>query len=83
MLNSLAGDFIGKSFAVLAANGRFLEIGMTEIWDRGRVSQLNRNISYYPINPCGNFPRGSSAHSRSYDRAGERSLRMASYDPCL
>ena len=55
VLNSLAGDFIGKSFAVLAANGRFLEIGMTEIWDRGRVSQLNRNISYYPINLAATF----------------------------
>jgi len=55
VLNSLAGDFIGKSFSVLAANGRFLEIGMTGIWDQDRVSQLNRNISYYPINLAATF----------------------------
>jgi acyl transferase domain-containing protein/NADPH:quinone reductase-like Zn-dependent oxidoreductase/SAM-dependent methyltransferase/acyl carrier protein len=55
VLNSLAGDFIEKSFSTLAANGRFLEIGMTEIWDQDRVSQLNRNISYYPINLAATF----------------------------
>jgi acyl carrier protein len=55
VLNSLAGEFIGKSFSVLAANGRFLEIGMTGIWDQDRVSQLNRNISYYPINLAATF----------------------------
>ncbi|HVV47395.1 MAG TPA: SDR family NAD(P)-dependent oxidoreductase, partial [Bryobacteraceae bacterium] len=50
VLNSLAGDFIGKSFSVLAENGRFLEIGMTGIWDAARAAQLNRNICYHPIN---------------------------------
>jgi acyl carrier protein len=55
VLNSLAGEFIEKSFSVLAANGRFLEIGMTGIWDQDQVSQLNRNISYYPINLAATF----------------------------
>ena len=55
VLNSLAGEFIEKSFSVLAANGRFLEIGMTGIWDQDRVSQLHRNISYYPINLAATF----------------------------
>jgi NADPH:quinone reductase-like Zn-dependent oxidoreductase/SAM-dependent methyltransferase/acyl carrier protein len=55
VLNSLAGEFIEKSFSVMAANGRFLEIGMTGIWDDARVSQLNRNISYLPINLAATF----------------------------
>lgn len=50
VLNSLAGDFIGKSFSVLAENGRFLEIGMTGIWDAARAAQLKRNVCYHPIN---------------------------------
>ena len=32
VLNSLAGDFIGKSFAALAPNGRFIEIGKSGAW---------------------------------------------------
>ena len=55
VLNSLAGEFIEKSFSVMATNGRFLEIGMTDIWDDARVSQLNKNISYYPINLAATF----------------------------
>ncbi len=55
VLNSLAGEFIEKSFSALAANGRFLEIGMTGIWEQDRVSLLNRNISYYPINLAATF----------------------------
>jgi acyl transferase domain-containing protein/ubiquinone/menaquinone biosynthesis C-methylase UbiE/acyl carrier protein len=54
-LNSLAGEFIEKTFSVMAAGGRFLEIGMTGIWDNARVSQLNRNISYFPINLAASF----------------------------
>jgi NADPH:quinone reductase-like Zn-dependent oxidoreductase/SAM-dependent methyltransferase/acyl carrier protein len=55
VLNSLAGEFIEKSFSVMAAHGRFLEIGNTRIWDQARVTQLNRNISYHPINLAATF----------------------------
>lgn len=55
VLNSLAGDFIENSLSVTTTGGRFLEIGMTGIWDHGRVSQLNRNIAYYPINLAATF----------------------------
>ncbi len=55
VLNSLAGEFIEKSFSVVATNGRFLEIGMTDIWDDARVARLDRNISYYPINLAATF----------------------------
>jgi acyl transferase domain-containing protein/2-polyprenyl-3-methyl-5-hydroxy-6-metoxy-1,4-benzoquinol methylase len=55
VLNSLAGEFIEKSMAALATNGRFLEIGMTGIWDETRVAALNKNIAYYPINLAASF----------------------------
>lgn len=55
VLNSLAGEFIEKSFAVTATGGRFLEIGMTGIWDHAQVSRLNKGISYYPINLAATF----------------------------
>ncbi|HMD83202.1 MAG TPA: SDR family NAD(P)-dependent oxidoreductase [Terriglobia bacterium] len=49
VLNSLAGEFIPKSLSLLRANGRFLEIGKTGIWDEGRVAQHKSNISYFVI----------------------------------
>jgi acyl transferase domain-containing protein len=57
VLNSLAGEFIPKSLSVTATHGRFLEIGRTGIWDEVRVSQLNRNISYFPINLAATFEK--------------------------
>jgi NADPH:quinone reductase-like Zn-dependent oxidoreductase len=49
VLNCLSGEFIAASFSVTARGGRFLEIGRTEIWDEPKVAQLNKNISYFPI----------------------------------
>lgn len=57
VLNSLAGEFIPKSFSVTATNGRFLEIGRTGIWEESQVSQLHRNISYFPINLAATFEK--------------------------
>ena len=55
VLNSLAGEFIEKSLTATAVNGRFLEIGLTGIWDEARVAGLNKNIAYYPINLATTF----------------------------
>ena len=49
VLNSLAGDFIGKSVAVLARGGRFLEIGKAGIWTTERMAQVRPDIAYHPI----------------------------------
>lgn len=49
ILNSLAGDFIEKSFSVLKEDGRFLEIGKTGIWDHNQVAQVKPNASYHII----------------------------------
>ena len=55
LLNSLAGEFIPKSFSIMATDGRFLEIGMTGIWDAAQVARLDKNISYFPINLAESF----------------------------
>ena len=55
VLNSLAGEFIAKSFSVMAVHGRFLEIGSTGIWDQTQVTQLDRDIAYHPINLAATF----------------------------
>ena len=48
VLNTLADDFIPKSFSVLADNGRFLEIGKRGIWTHEQVAAFNPTLSYYP-----------------------------------
>ncbi|MCK6562456.1 SDR family NAD(P)-dependent oxidoreductase [bacterium] len=47
VLNSLADDFIPRSFAVLAANGRFLEIGKRGIWSPEQAAQARPDVSYW------------------------------------
>jgi acyl transferase domain-containing protein/NADPH:quinone reductase-like Zn-dependent oxidoreductase/SAM-dependent methyltransferase len=58
VLNCLAGDFIRQSLSVVTAvNGRFLEIGKTGVWDETQVAQLNRGLSYFPIDLASEFER--------------------------
>lgn len=51
VLNSLAGEFIPKSFSVLAPFGRFLEIGKIDIYNNSKIGlePLRNNISYFVI----------------------------------
>ena len=49
VLNSLAGDFIGASFAAMAPGGRFLEIGRTDIWSPDRVRETHPLAQYHVI----------------------------------
>jgi acyl transferase domain-containing protein/NADPH:quinone reductase-like Zn-dependent oxidoreductase/surfactin synthase thioesterase subunit len=41
VLNSLAGDFIPKSIALLREGGRYLEIGKTGIWTEDQIAAFN------------------------------------------
>jgi acyl transferase domain-containing protein/NADPH:quinone reductase-like Zn-dependent oxidoreductase len=52
VLNSLTGEFIPKSFSVLAAGGRFLELGKREIYTPIQLAALSLrpNVTYHPIN---------------------------------
>lgn len=51
VLNSLAGDAIGKSLSVLAPSGRFLEIGKRDIYENTRIGlrPFRNNLSYFAI----------------------------------
>jgi acyl transferase domain-containing protein/acyl carrier protein len=49
VLNSLTGEFIDKSVAVLARGGRFLEIGKAGIWTSERMAEARPDVAYHPI----------------------------------
>ncbi|MEY4518486.1 MAG: hypothetical protein RLZZ499_1085, partial [Cyanobacteriota bacterium] len=46
VLNSLSGEFIAKSIAVLNRHGRFTEIGKQGIWSPSEVAQVAPSINY-------------------------------------
>lgn len=46
VLNSLAGEFIPASMALLRENGRFIEIGKADIWSQERVKAFRSDITY-------------------------------------
>lgn len=46
VLNSLAGEFIPASMALLRKNGRFIEIGKADIWTQDRVQAFRNDIQY-------------------------------------
>ncbi len=48
-LNSLAGEFIGRTVAALAPGGRFIEIGKTDIWSVDRMAAERPDVDYFPF----------------------------------
>lgn len=57
VLNSLAEEFIPKSLSVLAAGGRFVEIGKRGIWEPERVTELRNDVSYSVLDLAETAPR--------------------------
>ncbi len=49
VLNSLSGDYIRASLAVLKEHGRFLEIGKRGIWPRTKVEAFKKVSAYHVI----------------------------------
>jgi NADPH:quinone reductase-like Zn-dependent oxidoreductase/acyl carrier protein len=49
VLNSLTGDFITNSVAILRPGGRFLEIGRAGIWTPEQMRAARPDITYFPI----------------------------------
>lgn len=47
ILNSLADDFIDRSFAVLKPTGRFLELGKRGVWSPARVAEVRPAAAYH------------------------------------
>jgi acyl transferase domain-containing protein/NADPH:quinone reductase-like Zn-dependent oxidoreductase/NAD(P)-dependent dehydrogenase (short-subunit alcohol dehydrogenase family)/acyl carrier protein len=50
VLNSLTGEFIPKSLSVLAAGGRFIELGQREVWSQERVAGERPGVTYASFN---------------------------------
>ncbi|MEZ4737572.1 MAG: SDR family NAD(P)-dependent oxidoreductase [Caldilineaceae bacterium] len=48
IFNSLNGDFIEHSLAVLAQHGRFVEIGKIGVWSREQMAEQRPDVAYYP-----------------------------------
>jgi acyl transferase domain-containing protein/NADPH:quinone reductase-like Zn-dependent oxidoreductase/short-subunit dehydrogenase/SAM-dependent methyltransferase/acyl carrier protein len=49
VFNSLSGEFIPASLAVLKDNGCFLEIGKRGVWDVEQVASVKSNVEYHLI----------------------------------
>ncbi|NOY17301.1 MAG: acyltransferase domain-containing protein [Gammaproteobacteria bacterium] len=51
VLNSLSGDYIPKTMSVLAAYGRFIEIGKTDIYSNSKLDlyPFRNNLSYFAV----------------------------------
>ncbi len=49
ILNSLSGDFITESLAILKPQGRFVEIGKIDVWTQEQVQQMKPNASYFLV----------------------------------
>ncbi|MEE3650594.1 MULTISPECIES: type I polyketide synthase [unclassified Brenneria] len=46
-LNSLTGEFIDATMALMAADGRFVELGKTDIRDAGQVAASHAGLAYH------------------------------------
>ena len=49
VLNSLAGEFIPASLALLEPGGHFIEIGKTGIWSAAKVAETYPGRHYHPL----------------------------------
>ncbi|HWA53409.1 MAG TPA: MDR/SDR family oxidoreductase, partial [Solirubrobacterales bacterium] len=49
VLNALTGEFVDASLAVLGGEGRFLEIGKTDIRDRAELAATHPGVTYIPF----------------------------------
>ncbi len=52
LLNSLAGEFIPKGLSIMATNGRFLEIGIRDIYENSKLGlrPFEKGLSFIAIN---------------------------------
>lgn len=74
VLNSLAGEFIPKSFSVLAPFGRFLEIGKVDIYGNTKLGLqcLKDNISYFVIDLAQHLERKPAMVAAMFAELAER-----------
>lgn len=82
VLNSLAGDFIPKSFSVLAPFGRFLEIGKVDVYNNTRIglAPLRNNIAYFVIDLAQHLERRPQEIAAMFSELAER-FEAGDYQP--
>jgi malonyl CoA-acyl carrier protein transacylase len=80
VFNSLNGEFITKSFDVLAPHGRFIEIGKLGIWDDRQVQQYRPDVAYFPFD-LGDVRRGNPALVPTMFSALAQSLQQGDLQP--
>jgi acyl transferase domain-containing protein/acyl carrier protein len=49
VLNSLSGDYIGRSLSLLAPRGRFIEIGKRDIWTHRQMRESRPDVDYHIV----------------------------------
>jgi acyl transferase domain-containing protein/acyl carrier protein len=49
VLNSLSGEYIEKSMAVVGRNGKFVEIGKRDIWSEQKVDEVREDVDYFIV----------------------------------
>jgi acyl transferase domain-containing protein/NADPH:quinone reductase-like Zn-dependent oxidoreductase/acyl carrier protein len=49
VINSLTGEFIDRSLALLAPDGRFIELGKTDLRDPAQLAEEHPTVSYRPL----------------------------------
>jgi amino acid adenylation domain-containing protein len=58
LLNSLAGEFISKGLSIMAPYGRFLEIGVRDIFNNSQLGMraFEKGISFFAVNASSEIP---------------------------
>src|SRR5262249_8039910 len=66
VLNSLTGEFILKGFSLLAAGGRFLELGKRDVYSEAQLAALDLppGVSYFPIDLTKMLSRDPETYGR-------------------
>ncbi|MFN0204706.1 MAG: SDR family NAD(P)-dependent oxidoreductase [Planctomycetota bacterium] len=67
ILNSLSGDWIPKSLAILARGGRFVEIGRIGIWPRERVAAERPDVQYSIVDMAEVFANDTRLYRKLMD----------------
>lgn len=60
VLNSLTGEFIDASMALMADQGRFIEIGKTDVRDEQQVNSLHPGIGYHYLERPDSSPEATA-----------------------
>src|SRR5262249_47836909 len=88
VLNSLSGEAIDKSFSVLRAGGRFIEIGKSDIYANRKIGMrpLRKNVSVFVVDLLGMVDQrpdfAGSMFREMMTRFGGADLRPVAYRAC-